>query len=107
MRFVSAVVVFASLLMSFALAQNTDAKSSSVPQRYQLVPAQVLSPVDATTAVSQLFLLDTQTGRVWRYNASSGSAKDFNGTTVLTGGFIPVDRMEESTARSKQKDEAK
>jgi len=84
-------------------------KSSPKPEpanssRYQLVPAQV----DSLTGEVQhtVFLLDTQTGKVWKYVASGQpkTLKDKDQTTDLSGGstivgltpgtFVPVDRIE-------------
>ena len=72
--------------------------------RYQLVPAQV----DSLTGGVQhtVFLLDTQTGKVWKYVASGQPKmlKEKDQTTDLSGGsttigltpgtFVPVDRIE-------------
>jgi len=55
------------LFVSLATAQ-TRPPATTTNQRYQLISAQI--DVDASDAVSpapQLFLLDTWTGRVWRY----------------------------------------
>jgi hypothetical protein len=84
-------------------------KSSPKPEpagssRYQLVPAQV----DSLTGGVQhtVFLLDTQTGKVWKYVASGQpkTLKDKDQTRDLSGGstiigltpgtFVPVDRIE-------------
>jgi hypothetical protein len=84
-------------------------KSSPKPEpagssRYQLVPAQV----DSLTGGVQhtVFLLDTQTGKVWKYVASGQPKmlKEKDQTTDLSGGsttigltpgtFVPVDRIE-------------
>ena len=85
-------------------------KSSPKPEpagssRYQLVPAQVDS-LSGETVQHTVFLLDTQTGKVWKYVASGQPKmlKEKDQTTDLSGGsttigltpgtFVPVDRIE-------------
>lgn len=85
-------------------------KSSPKPERaassrYQLVPAQVDS-LTGEKVQHTIFLLDTQTGKVWKYVASGQPKmlKDKDRTTDLSGGattigltpgtFVPVDRIE-------------
>jgi len=84
-------------------------KSSPKPEpagssRYQLVPAQV----DSLTGGVQhtVFLLDTQTGKVWKYVASGqpktlrekDQTRDLSGGSTIIGltpgTFVPVDRIE-------------
>ena len=84
-------------------------RSASKPEpvgssRYQLVPAQV----DSLTGEVQhtVFLLDTQTGKVWKYVASGQPKmlKEKDQTTDQSGSrttiglppgtFVPVDRIE-------------
>jgi hypothetical protein len=73
--------------------------------RYQLVPAQVDS-LTGEKVQHTVFLLDTQTGKVWKYVASGQpkTLKEKDQTTDLSGGstivgltpgtFVPVDRIE-------------
>ena len=97
------------VLLCLALAAAGQ-KSSSKPEpasasRYQLVPAQVDS-LSGGTVQHTVFLLDTQTGKVWKYVASGQpkTLKEKDQTTDLSGGstiigltpgtFVPVDRIE-------------
>ncbi len=99
------IAVVALGLSLVAVGQKASPKPDPVgSSRYQLVPAQV----DSLTGEVQhtIFLLDTQTGKVWKYVAS-GQPKTLQGkdqTTDLSGGstiigltpgtFVPVDRIE-------------
>jgi hypothetical protein len=91
-----------------AAAQNPSSKPAppaAANSRYQLVPAQVDS-LTGGTVQHTVFLLDTQTGKVWKYVASGQpkTLKDKDQTTDLSGGstiigltpgtFVPVDRIE-------------
>ncbi len=65
---------------------------ASVP-RYQLVPAQVESQGDpATTTVTthEVFMLDTQTGKVWRYTAQN-VGKSQGQTIIFPEAFLMVE----------------
>ena len=73
--------------------------------RYQLVPEQVDS-LSGEKVQHTVFLLDTQTGKVWKYVASGQpkTLKEKDQTSDLSGGstivgltpgtFVPVDRIE-------------
>jgi len=91
-------------------------KSSPNPEpgassRYQLVPAQVDS-LSGEKVQHTVFLLDTQTGKVWKYVASGQPKllKDKDQTSDLSGGstiigltpgtFVPVDRIEFAPPRT-------
>ena len=87
-----------------AAAQKPSPKPEPVASsRYQLVPAQVDS-LGGGTVQHTVFLLDTQTGKVWKYVASGlpktlkekDQTTDLGTTTIgLTPGtFVPVDRIE-------------
>jgi hypothetical protein len=91
-------------IASVAAGQKSSSKSEPAPSsRYQLVPAQVDS-VAGGTVQHTVFLLDTQTGKVWKYVASGqpktlkekDQTTDLGSTTIgLTPGtFVPVDRIE-------------
>ena len=93
-----------SCLSLAAAGQKSSSKSEpAASSRYQLVPAQVDS-VGGGTVQHTVFLLDTQTGKVWKYVASGqpktlkekDQTTDLGSTTIgLTPGtFVPVDRIE-------------
>ena len=92
-------------LILVAVGQKSSLKPEATASRYQLVPAQVDS-LSGETVQHTVFLLDTQTGKVWKYVAS-GQPKTLQGkdqTRDLSGGstiigltpgtFVPVDRIE-------------
>jgi len=93
-------------LILVAVGQKSSPKAeSAAASRYQLVPAQVDS-LSGETVQHTVFLLDTQTGKVWKYVASGQpkTLKDKDQTRDLSGGstiigltpgtFVPVDRIE-------------
>jgi len=93
-------------LMLVAVGQKSSPKAEpAASSRYQLVPAQVDS-LSGETVQHTVFLLDTQTGKVWKYVASGQpkTLKDKDQTRDLSGGstiigltpgtFVPVDRIE-------------
>jgi hypothetical protein len=93
-------------LITVAGGQKPSSKAEpSTPSRYQLVPAQVDS-LSGEKVQHTVFLLDTQTGKVWKYVASGQpkTLKDKDQTNDLSGGstlvgltpgtFVPVDRIE-------------
>ena len=93
-------------LILVAVGQKSSPKAEAVASsRYQLVPAQVDS-LSGETVQHTVFLLDTQTGKVWKYVASGQpkTLKDKDQTRDLSGGstiigltpgtFVPVDRIE-------------
>lgn len=92
-----ATLLMVLLLMgaAFAHAQGTDSG------RYQLVPAEVPA-VGGTGMVHDLFLLDTQTGRVWLFHPAIGKMRTIppseSGTENITGltqgVFAPVERWD-------------
>src|SRR3984885_12439926 len=100
-----------TLCIGICLTLNATAQKSSPKaepaalSRYQLVPAQVDS-LTGGTVQHTIFLLDTQTGKVWKYVASGQpkTLKEKDQTTDLSGGstivgltpgtFVPVDRIE-------------
>jgi hypothetical protein len=96
------VVLFLTLA---AAGQKSSPKPApaAASSRYQLVPAQVDS-LTGGTVQHTVFLLDTQTGKVWKYVASGEpktlKEKDqttYGGSTTIgltPGTFVPVDRIE-------------
>ena len=93
-------------LIVVAAGQRSSPKpEAAASSRYQLVPAQVDS-LSGEKVQHTVFLLDTQTGKVWKYVASGQpkTLKDKDQTTDLSGGsttigltpgtFVPVDRIE-------------
>jgi len=92
-------------LILVAVGQKSSLKPEATASRYQLVPAQVDS-LSGETVQHTVFLLDTQTGKVWKYVASGQpkTLKDKDQTRDLSGGstiigltpgtFVPVDRIE-------------
>jgi hypothetical protein len=93
-------------LILVAVGQKSSPKAEAAAlSRYQLVPAQVDS-LSGETVQHTVFLLDTQTGKVWKYVASGQpkTLKDKDQTRDLSGGstiigltpgtFVPVDRIE-------------
>jgi hypothetical protein len=92
-------------LILVAVGQKSSLKPEAAASRYQLVPAQVDS-LSGETVQHTVFLLDTQTGKVWKYVASGQpkTLKDKDQTRDLSGGstiigltpgtFVPVDRIE-------------
>jgi hypothetical protein len=100
-----------TLCIGLCLTLNATGQKSSpkaepaVLSRYQLVPAQV-DALTGGTVQHTIFLLDTQTGKVWKYVASGQpkTLKEKDQTTDLSGGsttvgltpgtFVPVDRIE-------------
>jgi len=99
-----ALCVLCSVLV--AVGQKSSPKPEpAASSRYQLVPAQVDS-LSGEKVQHTVFLLDTQTGKVWKYVASGQPKvlKDKDQTSDLSGGstiigltpgtFVPVDRIE-------------
>ncbi len=93
-------------MVPFAVGQKSSPKPEpTASSRYQLVPAQVDS-LGGGTVQHTVFLLDTQTGKVWKYIASGQPKmlKEKDQTTDLSGSsttigltpgtFVPVDRIE-------------
>jgi hypothetical protein len=93
-------------MVPIAAAQKSSPKPEpAASSRYQLVPAQVDS-LGGGTVQHTVFLLDTQTGKVWKYVASGQpkTLKEKDQTTDLSGSsttigltpgtFVPVDRIE-------------
>ena len=93
-------------LILVAVGQKSSPKAEAVASsRYQLVPAQVDS-LSGEKVQHTVFLLDTQTGKVWKYVASGQpkTLKEKDQTSDLSGGstivgltpgtFVPVDRIE-------------
>lgn len=93
-------------LILVAVGQKSSPKPEpAAASRYQLVPAQVDS-LTGEKVQHTIFLLDTQTGKVWKYVATGQpkTLKDKDQTTDLSGGstiigltpgtFVPVDRIE-------------
>jgi hypothetical protein len=89
-----------------AAAQKPSPKPEpAASSRYQLVPAQVDS-LGGGTVQHTVFLLDTQTGKVWKYVASGqpkmlqekDQTTDLSGSSttigLTPGTFVPVDRIE-------------
>jgi len=94
------------LTLTAAAGQKPSPKPEpAASSRYQLVPAQVDS-LGGGTVQHTVFLLDTQTGKVWKYVASGQpkTLKEKDQTTDLSGSsttigltpgtFVPVDRIE-------------
>jgi hypothetical protein len=71
--------------------------SSATVQRYQLIQAKAQLPNQAgtTTAFDDLFMLDTQTGQVWRWQASD-SMRTTGGTLKAQQHFesVFVDKLD-------------
>src|ERR1019366_5658527 len=93
-------------LILVAVGQKSSPKAEAAAlSRYQLVPAQVDS-LAGEKVQHTVFLLDTQTGKVWKYVASGQpkTLKEKDQTSDLSGGstivgltpgtFVPVDRIE-------------
>jgi hypothetical protein len=88
-------VLFFLIAVPRGFAQKPPTQSAITNQRYQLISAEMMSASDPDKSVPQLFLLDTETGKVWRYVSTAGPIKDFkNGESILTGAFIPVERLD-------------
>jgi len=95
-------VLFFLVTIPRGFAQKPPTQSATTNQRYQLISAQVMGASDSDKSVPQLFLLDTDTGKVWRYVSTAGPIKDFkNGESILTGAFIPVERLDAVLSSSK------
>jgi hypothetical protein len=101
-----ALCVLLCLTLAAAGQKSSPKTAPAAPSsRYQLVPAQVDS-LTGGTVQHTVFLLDTQTGKVWKYVASGQpkTLKEKDQTTDLSGGsttigltpgtFVPVDRIE-------------
>src|ERR1700733_14837633 len=94
------LVTLAACLVTIA-SINAPAQSPQGSGRFQLVTAEVGSPQPQPT----VFLLDTSTGQVWKYDIRVGPMhqlkaqdryKSDNGAVaaVSSGSFIPVPRIE-------------
>ena len=97
-------LLLAALLLTAAAlpAQQPSMKSSG---RYQIIVATVGNgDVANEKTVHTVFLLDTETGQVWRYFAGAGATKELSpeeqhaiGLTTLAGVnaglFAPVERI--------------
>lgn len=68
----------------------SEASASYPPQRYQLITAEIEWSTHQEGRSPALFLLDTQTGRVWRYQAPSSSEVEGK-TEHFPEVFIPVE----------------
>lgn len=99
-RIIATVLAVVLVLSLSAAAQNPQA-------RYQLIPAQTELRNGERTS-HEVFLLDTQTGKVWKFVAGIGrvtelpenkqGADNAGGSLigVQAGAFVPVDRIEAS-----------
>ncbi len=87
------VILLAVLCLAWLPMQSQQSRSNEPTNqgRYQVIPA----VVDAGAGLGggtthELFLVDTQSGRVWRFQAE-GTGKDSNGKTIeIPEGFFPV-----------------
>lgn len=110
------IVVWLSLCAIAASAQQPTAKPS---ERFQIISATVTDAgSDTTEVIHVVFLLDTQTGQVWKYVPRVGGLRplkptdqystDKGGTALLLspGGWVPISRIEfadDSKGTGKQK----
>jgi hypothetical protein len=107
-----ALCVLLCLTLVAAGQKSSPKPEGAASSRYQLVPAQVDS-LTGGTVQHTVFLLDTQTGKVWKYVASGqpktlqekDQTTDGGSTTIgLTPGtFVPVDRIEFAPPKSGDK----
>lgn len=78
--------------------------------RYRLVPAEV-EAVDGSKVLHELFLLDTQTGKVWRFDQAIGKMRDVppdesgveNISGLTTGVFVLVERWDNFPVKESRK----
>lgn len=95
--FVLVVSVYAAQRSSSRVppaAEQTLASATSNSGRYQLVSAQtrVWARTGESKEVTDLFLLDTQTGRVWRYQPPGSShVEGQTNPVVIPEVFIPIE----------------
>lgn len=87
-------VLFAVLLLCMASSGQSAANKTDVSPdapRFQLIQAkaQMANRAGSTTAFDDLFLLDTKTGKVWRW-AERYEQKDATGTLIVPQHFDPV-----------------
>jgi hypothetical protein len=104
-----ALCVLLCLTLDAAGQKPSPKPEPAAASRYQLVPAQMDS-LTGGTVQHTVFLLDTQTGKVWKYVASGqpktlkekDQTTDLGSTTIgLTPGtFVPVDRIEFAPPRA-------
>lgn len=97
---------FVIFLGSLTLRAQQPAEKSS--GRYQIITATVGNgDLINEKTIHIVFLLDTQTGQIWRYFAAAGGVRDLKpeeqytldgGTSIITavspGSFVPVKRLD-------------
>ncbi len=73
MKRLFSIVVVAIAVSTLLYAQMRTGNASASPGRYQLIPATVvaLAEGDGETRMATVFLLDTETGRIWKYERMS------------------------------------
>lgn len=107
----SALIVLI-LALSSAYGQSSHPVPAPIPGassagRFQLVVADISGEGAPAIVLHVMFLLDTQTGQVWRYNNLAGGAhwfkskdqyEDVNSNSHITGmspgAFAPVEKIE-------------
>lgn len=106
------VLLLTALICPVSLAQTINQSRNQIgnqdQDRYRIVSAQRnLSCSPGTVCagevvIHEIFLLDAQTGKVWRYFSNGGAMVSVPSPigpnqAVGSGAFIPVERIEHST----------
>jgi len=91
---VAALVVIASLML---FAVQTPEKGAPRDHRFQIVSAQGLEQggkPDVSVPAPAVFLLDTGTGKVWKYQAAYTFKLSDGKTKAMSDSFYPVGFLE-------------
>ncbi len=86
------VVLLSGLLVTILVAQQSSTKTSGTAQRYQLVPALIEDEGNEGGDVTRhaVFLVDTNTGGVWRYEPLGINKTPGAKNQLLLDRFYPV-----------------
>jgi hypothetical protein len=88
-------VVLIPVLLTVVLARGQSPEKATSPERYKLVPAQVLAELgagDPLVPTPTVFLLDTQSGEVWMYVPAMTLKRPDGHQTSMPVQLFPVPR---------------
>lgn len=91
MRKYWAIAAFAALLLSaITFAQQSPKTPSQIQGRFSLIQAEIPGIVPPGTPEPGLFVIDSQTGQVWKYSPASVYSNDKGENLGTPAAFLPV-----------------